>query len=62
MPVLIIAGRYDGALGTEPARMLAQNLPHARYLEYDNSGHFPYEEEPERFARDVSSFFTTGYQ
>jgi proline iminopeptidase len=62
MPILIIAGKYDGAVGTQPAKVLAQNLPHARYLEYENSAHFPYEEEPGRFARDVSSFFTNGYQ
>jgi proline iminopeptidase len=56
MPVLVIAGKYDGAVGTEPAKALAKSLPRGHYLEFENSAHFPYEEEPERFARDVSSF------
>lgn len=56
MPVLVIAGKYDGAVGTAPAKLLAKRLPRGRYVEFENSAHFPYEEEPERFARVVSSF------
>jgi proline iminopeptidase len=56
MPVLVIAGARDGAVipaGLEP---LAEKLPHARYVELENSGHFVYLDEPERFAKEVAAF------
>ena len=56
MPVLVIGGRYDGAIGLRPMRELAEKLPNAKFLEYENSAHFPYVEEPERFERDVKMF------
>jgi proline iminopeptidase len=56
MPVLIIGGRKDGAIGIEPMRRLAQSLPRATLVEYENSAHFPYVEEPDRFAADVLGF------
>jgi proline iminopeptidase len=56
MPVLVIAGKYDGAVGVEPAKKLAEKLPNARFIEYQNSAHFPYEEETDQFVRDVASF------
>ncbi len=57
MPVLIIAGRYDGAAVPEGLRELARRLPNARYSKYEKSGHFVYIDGPDRFARDVVSFF-----
>lgn len=56
MPVLVIAGRHDGTARPEGLRELAGRLPNASYFEYENSGHFVYLDEPERFARDVSAF------
>jgi proline iminopeptidase len=56
MPVLIIAGRHDGAAQPAGLRELAGRLPNARFVEYDRSGHFPYLDEPDRFAREVASF------
>jgi proline iminopeptidase len=56
MPVLVIAGRHDGAARPEGLRALADLLPRARFLEYERSGHFVYLDEPERFARDVIGF------
>lgn len=56
MPVLVIAGRHDGAAGTEPLELLAGRLPNARFLEFESSGHFVYLDEPERFAREVGAF------
>lgn len=57
MPVLVIAGRHDGAARPEGLRILADRL-NARYLEYEESGHFVYLDEPDRFARDVIRFLT----
>ena len=42
MPVLVIGGRHDGAIGMAPLRELAAKLPHATLSEYEQSAHFPY--------------------
>ena len=56
MPVLVVAGRHDGAARSAGLRRLADRLPNAQFVEYDRSGHFVYLDEPERFARDVVAF------
>jgi proline iminopeptidase len=56
MPVLIIAGRHDGAAHPDGLRELARRLPEVRFIEYEQSGHFVYLDEPERFAHDVAAF------
>lgn len=56
MPVLVIAGRHDGAAAAESLRQLAAELPNARFVEYEHAGHFVYLDETERFARDVAAF------
>ena len=56
MPVLVIAGRHDGAARPEGLRELAERLPAATFAAYEDSGHFAYLDEPERFARDVVEF------
>jgi proline iminopeptidase len=56
MPALVIAGKHDGAAIPAGLRPLAEKLPHARYLEFENSGHFVYLDEPDRFAREVTAF------
>lgn len=58
-PVLIIGGRYDFSIGLETMRALAGHLPRATLREYEDSGHFPYLEEAERFERDVAAFLAT---
>jgi proline iminopeptidase len=59
MPVLVVAGRFDGAAIPAGLRELARVLPHARFVEYAHSGHFDYLDEPDRFARKVSAFIRT---
>lgn len=56
MPVLVVVGKYDGAVGVEQMRSLAEHLPHARFDEFEQSAHFAYEEEPEKFERDITEF------
>jgi proline iminopeptidase len=56
MPVLVIAGRHDGAAQPAGLRELARRLPNARFVEYERSGHFVYLDEAERFARDLADF------
>jgi proline iminopeptidase len=58
MPVLVIAGGRDLQAVAEPQRALAQRVRRGRYLEYPESGHFMFVEEPVRFGRDVTAFIT----
>jgi proline iminopeptidase len=55
-PVLVIAGGRDFQSSIEPQRDLVTALPNGRLLEYPESGHFMFVEDPQRFARDVSRF------
>jgi proline iminopeptidase len=61
-PTLLIAGAEDYAVGVQPQRALAAALPRARIAVYERAGHFPYLEEPVRFARDVLSFLAAEEQ
>jgi proline iminopeptidase len=56
MPALVVAGKHDGAAIPAGLRPLAEELPHAQYMEFENSGHFVYLDEPDRFARVVTTF------
>lgn len=56
MPTLVVVGAHDRAVGGPPMRELARRLPRAQLVELERGGHFPYLEEPERFARDVIAF------
>ena len=56
MPVLVIEGKYDGAVDPPQAERLAKRVRTARYDQFDNSAHFPYAEEPAKFERDVTAF------
>ena len=56
MPVLVIAGRYDGAVGLDQLKALAHHIPGAKLDLFPQSAHFPYAEEPTKFERDVTAF------
>jgi pimeloyl-ACP methyl ester carboxylesterase len=56
MPTLVIVGKYDGAVGVEQMRTLAEKLSDARFDQFDQSAHFVYAEEPDKFARDLAAF------
>ena len=56
MPVLVVVGGQDRAVGGQPMRDLAKRLPHARLVELPKGGHFAYLEEPGAFAREVTGF------
>jgi proline iminopeptidase len=58
MPVLVVVGGQDRAVGGQPMRELAKRLPHARLVELPKGGHFPYLEEPDAFAREVIGFLS----
>jgi proline iminopeptidase len=56
MPVLVLAGAEDYAIGLPAQRLLARQVPKAALLEYAGAGHFPYLDAPQRFTEDVLRF------
>jgi proline iminopeptidase len=56
MPVLVLAGAEDYAIGLPAQRALAKQVPTAALLEYAGAGHFPYLDAPQRFTEDVLRF------
>ena len=55
-PTLIVWGDDDAIIDRSAAEALARSIQHSKLLAYDNVGHTPHWEVPERFARDVSAF------
>ncbi len=56
MPVLFIDGALDQQTAEEPQQRLAAKLANGAFVSYPRAGHFPFVDEPARFARDVRSF------
>lgn len=59
MPTLVMAGAHDFAIGLQAQRDLAASLRRARWVEFSQSGHFPYLDEPEKFREEVLRFLRT---
>jgi len=56
-PVLIAAGRYDGVSTPEYAMQYKHYMPQAKFIMFEQSGHNPYLEEPEKFFKAFEDFF-----
>jgi len=48
-PALVLVGRHDVVTAPAEARRIARRIPDARVAEFDESGHFPWLEQPEEF-------------
>ncbi|MFC5047968.1 alpha/beta fold hydrolase [Aquimarina hainanensis] len=55
-PTLVIAGRYDGVSTPEYAIQYKHFMPQAQFEMFEESGHNPYLEEPEKFFPLLESF------
>ena len=55
-PALLIWGAEDRVILPEDGRRLQASLPAARLVVFEDCGHLPQEEMPERFAREVLEF------
>jgi proline iminopeptidase len=55
MPVLIVAGRHD-VMTPACAGLMADALPDARVVIFENSSHVPHYEEPEAYIEAVGAF------
>ncbi len=54
-PTLILLGRYD-LTSVETAREMGRRIPTSRVVVFEESGHFMYLEEPEKFLSEVRAF------
>jgi pimeloyl-ACP methyl ester carboxylesterase len=55
-PTLLVWGDRDEVLGRAQQEELADAIPGARLLVYENTGHLVLWEQPERVARDLAAF------
>lgn len=53
---LVISGRYDGLNPPEYGRETALHIKESTFAEFENSGHAPNVEEPERFKEMIIDF------
>jgi pimeloyl-ACP methyl ester carboxylesterase len=56
MPTLLIAGERDSVIPADHSRAAADLAPGSRLEIFEESGHFPHLEEPDRFAELVAAF------
>jgi proline iminopeptidase len=56
VPTLVIAGRHDGSVTAERARETADALPEGSLRVMENSGHYPFIEEPSEFLSATLEF------
>lgn len=57
-PTLIAAGRYDGVSTPEYAVQYKDFMPKAEFVMFEQSGHNPYLEEPEKFFNIFEKFLS----
>jgi proline iminopeptidase len=56
MPTLVITGRYDMNVAPLTAWNLAHQIPNAKLVFFEKSGHLPAYEEPERYLQVLNDF------
>jgi proline iminopeptidase len=55
-PTLVLVGAYDRIISPAQARRIARRVPGAELVEFADSGHYPWLEEPDRFAAVVGGW------
>jgi len=56
-PVRIVWGKNDNVISGEEMRTLADKLPNAKLLVYNNAAHAAYKDQPEWFLNDLLSLY-----
>jgi proline iminopeptidase len=56
VPVLVGVGRHDTQCPIAASELIAARVPDATLVVFERSGHFPFEEEPERFREAVLAY------
>jgi proline iminopeptidase len=57
-PALVITGRFDMDVAPVFAYQMYRAIPGAQFTVFEKSGHLPFTEEPEAFARRVETFLS----
>jgi proline iminopeptidase len=55
-PVLVVTGRYDMNVAPLTAYKIHQAIPGSAFVVFERSGHLPFYEEPEEFAKTLEGF------
>ena len=55
-PVLVLAGRHDRTCAVAASRDMAQRLPNAELVVFENSAHMTFAEEPDHYVATVRQF------
>lgn len=56
VPTLVIVGRHDFITNVAMAEEMVKHIPNARLEIFEESGHFPMVEEPEKFYQVIKEF------
>ena len=56
VPTLLCVGRFDPQTPLACTEELATGIPHAQVVIFEQSGHSPFIEEPNRFTQEVEAF------
>jgi proline iminopeptidase len=56
VPTLVIVGRHDFITNVAMAEEMVKNIPNARMEIFEESGHYGFVEEPDKFYRVVKAF------
>ncbi|MNE04436.1 AB hydrolase superfamily protein YdjP [compost metagenome] len=59
IPTLVIKGKHDKLMSEEQTSILIENIPDVRFMEFEESGHLPNLEEPEKFNRVLNEFLAS---
>ncbi|MGE5463909.1 MAG: alpha/beta fold hydrolase [Syntrophothermus sp.] len=59
VPTLVIVGRHDFITNVAMAEEMVKHIPNARLEIFEDSGHFPLVEEPEKFYRIIKEFVSS---
>ena len=59
LPTLIVWGQRDRMIPVKHAYDAHEAMPDSRLEIFETAGHFPFNEDPERFARVVTDFVAT---
>jgi proline iminopeptidase len=60
MPVMVLCGRHDPQFPPSASQQLAEGIPGAQLVWFDESGHFPFIEQAAAFWEAVARFLTLG--
>jgi pimeloyl-ACP methyl ester carboxylesterase len=59
LPSLIVWGEDDSIIPVAHGRAAHEAMPGSRFVSFDEAGHMPQEDQPHRFAAELTEFFET---